>query len=314
MNMNIAAPKYTFLQLAQAILEAECRPLTASEIWQIAKEKQFDLLVKSKGRTPERTLSALIYVNMRDKGDDSPFYKADFGPTRFFLRKAEKNKTANQASPIINVQTKYKESDLYPFVDYYAYNHLRAFLLSINHQKSKKNKFGEWLHPDLVGCSFEFKDWDNEVLEISLRTGNKPVILYSFELKKELNENNLREAYFQAVSNSSWANEGYIAAAEIFEDEDFFRELKRLSMLFGIGVIKIDTSEPDNTEIIFPAKRKENVDWETMNKLSTLNSDFNNFLKAVINSIKIVEIESHKFNIPLERELIIKNFKDKSNT
>jgi hypothetical protein len=33
-------------------------------------------------------------------------------------------------------------------------------------------------------------------------------------MKKELNFSNLRESYFQAVSNSSWANEGYLVTAE----------------------------------------------------------------------------------------------------
>jgi hypothetical protein len=40
-------------------------------------------------------------------------------------------------------------------------------------------------------------------------------------MKKNLNFTNLREYYFQAVSNSSWANEGYIVALDIDEDESF---------------------------------------------------------------------------------------------
>ncbi len=59
-------------------------------------------------------------------------------------------------------------------------------------------------------------------------------------MKKTLNFTNLREYYFQAVSNSSWANEGYIVALDIDEDDSFFAELKRLNNAFGIGVIKLN--------------------------------------------------------------------------
>ena len=59
-------------------------------------------------------------------------------------------------------------------------------------------------------------------------------------MKKTLNFTNLREYYFQAVSNSSWANEGYIVALDIDEDDSFLAELKRLNNAFGIGVIKLN--------------------------------------------------------------------------
>ena len=59
-------------------------------------------------------------------------------------------------------------------------------------------------------------------------------------MKKTLNFTNLREYYFQAVSNSSWANEGYIVALGIDEDDSFLAELKRLNNAFGIGVIKLN--------------------------------------------------------------------------
>jgi hypothetical protein len=67
--------------------------------------------------------------------------------------------------------------------------------------------------------------------------------VFSFELKKSLSFGNLREAFFQAVSNSSWANEGYLVAAEISQDEDFLSELRRLSSSFGIGVVQLADSD-----------------------------------------------------------------------
>ena len=49
-----------------------------------------------------------------------------------------------------------------------------------------------------------YPDWREEVLNLNQTTGGIAVKLYSFEIKKELSFSNLREAFFQAVSNSSW--------------------------------------------------------------------------------------------------------------
>ena len=65
-----------------------------------------------------------------------------------------------------------------------------------------------------------------------------------WSLKKRLSFSNLREAFFQAVSNSSWANEGYLVAADISTDEDFQAELHRLSASFGIAIIQLDIEQP----------------------------------------------------------------------
>ena len=45
------------------------------------------------------------------------------------------------------------------------------------------------------------------------------VRLWSFEVKKELNVSNARKSFFQAVSNSSWANEGYLVATSISDGD-----------------------------------------------------------------------------------------------
>ena len=106
---------------------------------------------------------------------------------------------------------------------------------------------------------------------------------------------NLRESFFQAVSNSSWANEGYLAAAKILEDEDFREELKRLSTSFGIGVIRIDPKDPDSTEILFPAKYNEYLDWSTINKMA-MNPDFLGFLNRVKTDTQSREIRKEWYD------------------
>jgi hypothetical protein len=76
----------TFLELAEKVLQEEQQPLMPEEIWNAAKQKGYDLQVGTKGKTPERTIGAQIYVDIRDN-PISLFYKAEGRPTRIFLRK-----------------------------------------------------------------------------------------------------------------------------------------------------------------------------------------------------------------------------------
>ncbi|MBO7554541.1 MAG: hypothetical protein J6T41_01015, partial [Neisseriaceae bacterium] len=103
--------------------------------------------------------------------------------------------------------------------------------------------------------------------------------IYSFELKKELTVANFRECYFQAVSNSSWANEGYLVAADI--DEDLLELIKRSNQSFGIGVIRLNIEEPAQSEILVSAQFKPKLDYIVMNELSAKNPNFQDFLKTI---------------------------------
>ena len=178
---------------------------------------------------------------------------------------------------------------------YYGHYYLKAYLKTLHHNKSGKKEFGEWVHPDMVGCYFPFADWEDEVIEVSSLMGNTAIKLFSFELKRDLDFSNLREAFFQAVSNSSWANEGYLAAAVISTNDEFLHELKRLSTSFGIGVVKINIENPDETDIIFPARTKDTLDWENINKL-TMNPDFKDFLQRISIDISSREVRQEKYD------------------
>ncbi len=59
----------TFLELAKKVLLEIKKPMTANEIWEIAKEKGYDQQLQSQGKTPWATLGAQIYVNVRDKSN-----------------------------------------------------------------------------------------------------------------------------------------------------------------------------------------------------------------------------------------------------
>ena len=302
----------TFLGLAEKILSEEKRPLTSVEIWQTAVGKQYDRLLSTKGKTPWATMAALLYVQVRDS-KDSPFVKIGTRPTRFFLKElaiGTELELLAQAAETVLVATKvtYKESELHPFLAYYASLFLKAHTKTIQHTKSDKKEFGEWVHPDMVGCYFPLEEWKPDVIEFSSTIGSFPLKIFSFEIKRELSFGNLREAFFQTVSNSSWAHEAYLVAAEVSHDEDFRTELRRLSTSFGIGVIRLDIADPDASEILFPPQTREYLDWETINKL-TMNPDFRDFLKRVKTDISSKEVRKEKYDKVLEVDSLVKSIK-----
>ncbi len=163
---------------------------------------------------------------------------------------------------------------------------------TIRHEECKKGKGGEckWNYPDIVGVYFpqndRHKNYKIETLEFLQHTGQNSYKLFSFELKKELSFSNLKASYFQAVSNSSWANEGYLVVFNI-DDEvlNELNELRRLNQSFGIGVIKLE-SEISNSKILLPAKERE-IDMQTLNMLiDDSPEDFKPFIKDINKQIK----------------------------
>lgn len=304
--------KLTFLQLATRIFEEEQIPLSGEEIWAFAKKKGYDSLVKSKGKTPWITISRDIYIDIRDN-PSSKFIKALERPRRFFLGTIPlaihpvSEKEIEEAIELSQKKPKYKERDLHPILSYFANRSLKAFTKTIKHNTSSRNEYKEWLHPDIVGCYFPVGELTVEVIDFGKAIGSLPLKLFSFELKRELKFSNLRESFFQTVSNSSWANESYLVASEISEDEEFLDELGRLSSSFGIGVIKLDVIDPDSSKILFSAKSKDSLDWETINKL-TINPDFKNFLISVKDDISSKRIHKEDYDKVVDKEEIIKKF------
>jgi hypothetical protein len=304
------------VELAKKVIEEEKRPLSSEEIWEIAKSKGYDKIIASQGKTPWITIAAQLYVNIRDR-KDSPFFKADSKPRRFFLKALSKDgefpKNFEELPPISLRKTHdFSEADLHPFIAYFCDNYLGIHVITIRHSKSTKQEFGEWVHPDMVGFHYPVDvpdEWDSDVVKFGSSIGIIPVKLYSFELKKELTFSNLRQCFFQCVSNSSWANEGYLAAVNISEDQDFRSELKRLTASFGIGIIKIEVEDPDSTAIVFPARSRESLDWETISKLARMNNDFKGFIKRIEKDITTKEIRKEKYDKILSKEELIELIK-----
>jgi hypothetical protein len=184
-------------------------------------------------------------------------------------------------------------------------SHFKANLKTIYHENSKRRKSGknEWLHPDIVGVYFPFQEYNTEVLAVQNQLSISSIRLFSFELKTSLDFDNLRESYFQAVSNSSWANEGYLVAADINEDSDFIDEIRRLNNAFGIGIIKLNIQNIHESEIIFPSKINNNIDWNTVNRLATENPDFSKFLEFIEEDCRLGKVKSKYDNVLNEEQL-----------
>jgi hypothetical protein len=302
----------TFLDLARKVIEKARRPLSPSEIWEIAKAKGYDRQVSGKGKTAWATLGARLYVDVQNSG--SAFIAYDSRPKRFFLKElvdktSARKITEGTRAPVVRTRKlDYLEKDLHRFLAYYAYNYLRLHVKTLRASAGARREFGEWVHPDVVGCYFPFGEWTEEVVDLSSELGSTAVRLYSFELKRELSFSNLREAFFQTVSNSSWSNEGYLAASVIDTNKDFRAELKRLSTSFGIGIIGIDVEGPDTTEVIFPARPREVLDWDAINKL-TINADFKSFLKRVRKDMSVAEAAESFYDRVIAREDLISSIR-----
>jgi len=283
-----------FLQFAEKVLENESAPLIYQDVWKKGVELNLDKQLKTKGKTPWQTIGAQLFVDVRDN-DKSVFLKVGKRPAKFFLKSKEKLLTSEviekidqeEIIPEKKSKSSFTERELHPLLSYFVYantqfNRGKAILTkTIFHEKSKKDGLNEWIHPDIVGVYIPIDDWNREIIELNSISNSNAISIYSFEIKKSINRNNYREYFFQAVSNSSWANEGYLVSASIKDDDELLNELERLSASFGIGLIQMDIEDIDSSKVIFQAHKKKELDWETMNKLSDLNKDFKKFLQDV---------------------------------
>ena len=80
--------------------------------------------------------------------------------------------------------------------------------------------------------------------------------------------------------------------------------MKRLSSSFNIGVIKLDITNPEMSEIMLPAHFKENLD--TINKLA-INKDFKEFLTKVQKDLKSNEVYKEQYDKILPKGELLKS-------
>jgi hypothetical protein len=183
-----------------------------------------------------------------------------------------------------NEESNISESDLYPILGSYLKSELNIYSRRIDERKSKNNrgpKGNIWLHPDVVGLELLDENWNTKVKQSIKGAGGNRVKLYSFEVKKKITQSSLREYFFQAVSNSSWANQGFLVAEELKASDLLFAELKMLSTLHGIGFILLNKENPSESQTLLPAREKIEPDWVSINRLVNENSDFEEFITSL---------------------------------
>lgn len=196
------------------------------------------------------------------------------------------------------VETAFSEHDLYPILIDYLKTELNLYCQRIDEKRSKNSRGSggnQWLHPDIVAMQPVDKEW-NELIRSCVKQGaGQSVRLWSFEVKKELTGSNARKSFFQAVSNSSWANEGYLVATSI-SDSSVEQELRMLSALHGIGVILLNPENPSESEMMLPAKSRAEVDWQSVNRILVENADFKDYIELVSTYYQTGRVRARDWN------------------
>jgi len=176
-----------------------------------------------------------------------------------------------------------EERDLYPILSKFLWSELEIYSKHIDEERSHNYRGAgdsKWLYPDLVGMENLSGGWLREIKECVQQYGDKKTKLWSFEVTILINRSNVREVFFQTVSNSSWANFGYLVASEI-DGEDTLKELRMLLSLHGIGFIRLDAENLSESQIMVPAKERSEIDWDTVNRLTEENKDFLEYIKLI---------------------------------
>lgn len=235
--------------------------------------------------TPENTVSSQLGDFIRKSDSRVKRIKLPDGVFGYYLTKHEaligiERLTGTTDSDLVkstDSKKSYNERDLHTLLATYLKSH-DIISKTIFHEKSssKKDKNQKWVHPDMVGIAFlKLENSNSQALQWTVNR-NDTFKINSYELKKEINTDyELKESFFQAVSNSSWANHGFLVAFYI--NESLHDEIKRLSQAFGIGVIELK-SNPFESQLLFPSAYKE-LDFKTIDKLCKINDEFEMFIK-----------------------------------
>lgn len=168
-------------------------------------------------KTPHSTISAALGDFIRNGDTRVKRIKNENGSYSYYLTKNEPDidivvlSGETDTAPTKPQKTKvksYLERDLHKFLSSYLKN-TKVYSKTIFHEQSKSGADNNqiWTHPDMVGI--KFLNLQSKASQSFLKSINRvdTFKISSYEIKKEINsDSELKKAYFQAVSNSSWAN------------------------------------------------------------------------------------------------------------
>ncbi|MBL7880865.1 MAG: hypothetical protein JNN23_13580 [Chryseobacterium gambrini] len=258
-------------------------PVYNIEVYNHIVEKNYYEFLK--GKTPSSTISAQLGDFIRLGDSRVKRIKKTNGTYYYYLTKNEQQIEEyildNESTIAVNlkeeIRTKvYEERDLHKLLSSFLKN-TETFSKTIFHEQSNgKDSNQIWTHPDMIGI--KFLNLQTKASQNFLKSINRvdTFKLSSYELKREINtDSELKKAYFQAVSNSSWANYGYLVAFEF--SDSLNEEMSRLNQSFGIGIIELNAN-PYQSKILFPAVYRD-LDFKTIDKLCKINKEFENFIE-----------------------------------
>ncbi|HJD59632.1 MAG TPA: hypothetical protein LFW20_03020 [Rickettsia endosymbiont of Omalisus fontisbellaquei] len=214
------------------------------------------------------------------------------------IEEIEQIETFNASGPSLQI----KEKDLYSKLSEFLHSEFNIYSYRINEKRSTNGRGpdgNKWLYPDIVGIEDLSADWNDEIKDCVKEYFDKKTKLSSYEVKTVINQSNVRQVFFQTVSNSSWANFGYLVITEI-RGNNTKKELNILCNLHGIGVIELNIGEPSESYIMIPAKERPEVDWNTANRLAEENKDFCNYIEKIRHFYKTSHSKYLKSNIQSE--------------
>lgn len=236
-------------------------------------------------KNPTAIVSAMLGEFIKN-GDSRIKRSKTSGETyKYYLTKIEKNVLIDQLGTDLDPnkikpkKNDYQERDLHKLLSSFLKN-TNTFSKTIFHEQSSNSKDNhqKWIHPDVV--AIQFLNLQSKINQTFLKAINRldTFKISSFEIKREINSDyELKKTFFQAVSNSSWANYGYLVAFEI--SDSLNEEMERLNQSFGIGIIELKAN-PYESKILFPAKYKD-LDFKTIDKLCKINKDFEKFIEQI---------------------------------
>ncbi|MDR2904496.1 MAG: hypothetical protein LBU73_00860 [Helicobacteraceae bacterium] len=264
-------------------LEQTKKPATAQEIADFILKNNWcdfsNLTVATPMHLITSNLSTLIKNNdarIKRYKDKVYFYYLAKNENNIIMQ--EDNAKKYDKKTVVKTET-YEERSLHKLLSTYLKSSADIYSKTIFHERSnRKDENQKWTHPDMIGVKFLKLRSESSQNLLKVVNQTETFKLYSYEIKKEINNDyELKESFFQTVSNSSWANYGYLAAFEI--SDNIKEEMERLNQSFGIGVILLDPN-PYQSKILFPAKFKS-IDIKTIDKLCVINEDFKKFIDQI---------------------------------
>lgn len=274
----------------------------AENVFETKKDDCLKKIEKTGIKTETDLINKLVAEISRQKNtilkkDSNIKITADRPRKFYYSTKTDEEEIEEIESKSKNKSPENTEHDLYKLLCQYLFEQ-DIFPKRINELTSSNTKGrngNKWLHPDIVGVKNLSKDWVKEVIDCIDKHSFDKTALYSYEVKIKINLSNVREVFFQTVSNSSWANYSYLVAKEI--DEKALDELLILCDRHKIGVINLDEENPSESQILIQAIKKETLDWNMINRLVKENKDFKKYIRLITEFYQTGELKELEWGI-----------------